>query len=118
MHREGVRAVSDVAVIGGTGNQGYGLALRWALAGKHITIGSRDAARAEAAAARLRAAIEAAGKAAPELAGLVNEAAAADAPVVVVAVPPVPEPVELLELQARTVGGATKATNMKKLRRL
>lgn len=40
----------DVAVIGGTGAEGFGLALRLAKAGHHVTIGSRDAGRgAEAA---------------------------------------------------------------------
>ncbi|MDP9118759.1 MAG: NAD(P)-binding domain-containing protein, partial [Actinomycetota bacterium] len=33
----------DVAVIGGTGAEGFGLALRLAEAGHHVTIGSRDA---------------------------------------------------------------------------
>jgi hypothetical protein len=36
----------QVAIIGGTGDQGKGLALRWANAGFAVTIGSRDAARA------------------------------------------------------------------------
>jgi NADPH-dependent F420 reductase len=35
----------DVAVIGGTGAEGFGLALRLAQAGHHVTIGSRDAGR-------------------------------------------------------------------------
>ena len=35
----------DVAVIGGTGAEGFGLALRLAKAGHHVTIGSRDAGR-------------------------------------------------------------------------
>src|SRR6185312_3221880 len=42
-----------IAVIGGTGAQGNGLASRWARAGHRIRIGSRDAARAEAAAAEM-----------------------------------------------------------------
>jgi NADPH-dependent F420 reductase len=42
-----------IAVIGGTGAEGSGLALRWALAGYPVIIGSRDAARAEDAAAAL-----------------------------------------------------------------
>ena len=79
--------MSDVAIIGGTGNQGYGLALRWALAGKGLTIGSREAARAEAAAARLREVVSTTGHSVPAIAGLENGAAAAAAPVVVVAVP-------------------------------
>ena len=79
--------MSDVAVIGGTGNQGYGLALRWAMAGKTIAIGSRDAGRAEEAAGRLRDAVAAIGRPVPSLVGLGNEDAAGDAPVVVIAVP-------------------------------
>jgi NADPH-dependent F420 reductase len=35
----------EVAVIGGTGAEGFGLALRLAQAGHHVTIGSRDAGR-------------------------------------------------------------------------
>ena len=79
--------MSDVAVIGGTGNQGYGLAVRWALAGKTITIGSRDLARAAEAAVRVRQAVERAGKPRVAIEGLENGDAAANAPVVVVSVP-------------------------------
>ena len=39
-----------LAIIGGTGPQGRGLALRWARSGETIILGSRDAKRAEAAA--------------------------------------------------------------------
>jgi hypothetical protein len=39
-----------ISVIGGTGKEGKGLALRWARAGHEIFIGSRDAAKAKAAA--------------------------------------------------------------------
>jgi NADPH-dependent F420 reductase len=35
-----------IAILGGTGPQGQGLALRMARAGKNVTLGSRDAARA------------------------------------------------------------------------
>jgi len=31
-----------VAIIGGTGKEGFGLALRWARAGETVIIGSRD----------------------------------------------------------------------------
>jgi NADPH-dependent F420 reductase len=44
-----------IAVIGGTGKQGAGLALRWAHAGHRIVIGSRDAKRAEEMAAQINA---------------------------------------------------------------
>ncbi|HVC83308.1 MAG TPA: NADPH-dependent F420 reductase [Chloroflexota bacterium] len=79
--------MSDIAVIGATGNQGYGLALRWAMAGKSITIGSRDPERAAAAATKLRDEIGAGGKAAGTIEGRENGDAAAAAPVVVLSVP-------------------------------
>lgn len=42
----------DVAVIGGTGAEGFGLALRLAKAGHHVIIGSRDAGRGAESAAK------------------------------------------------------------------
>jgi hypothetical protein len=44
-----------VAILGGTGKEGPGLALRWAYAGYPILIGSRQAERAAATAAELNA---------------------------------------------------------------
>ena len=44
----------NIAILGGTGKEGAGLALRWAQAGHSIIIGSRDAERARAKAAELR----------------------------------------------------------------
>jgi len=44
----------NIAILGGTGKEGAGLAARWALAGHSIIIGSRDEARAKAKAAELR----------------------------------------------------------------
>ena len=38
----------DVAIVGGTGAEGFGLALRLAKAGHHVTIGSRLAEKAAA----------------------------------------------------------------------
>ena len=43
-----------IAVLGGTGPEGFGLALRWATAGETVIIGSRDAKRAQDAANRIR----------------------------------------------------------------
>jgi hypothetical protein len=43
-----------IAVIGGTGPAGMGLALRWARAGETIIIGSRDPERAQQAAAAIQ----------------------------------------------------------------
>ena len=45
--------IERVAVIGGTGDEGFALAKRWAKAGIEVTIGSRDANRGEQAAQRL-----------------------------------------------------------------
>jgi NADPH-dependent F420 reductase len=73
----------QVAIIGGTGDQGKGLALRWARAGFEILIGSRDADRAKAAAAELR---ETLGGAAA-IDGAANADAAGAAPIVVLTVP-------------------------------
>lgn len=42
-----------VAIVGGTGKEGSGLALRWARAGEEVVIGSRDAGRATSVAAKL-----------------------------------------------------------------
>jgi len=40
----------SIGILGGTGKEGRGLATRWARAGRSVSIGSRDIARAEAAA--------------------------------------------------------------------
>jgi hypothetical protein len=47
-----------IGIVGGTGREGKGLALRWARAGHTVKIGSRDAERARARAAELGAGIE------------------------------------------------------------
>jgi 8-hydroxy-5-deazaflavin:NADPH oxidoreductase len=50
--------VKSIAILGGTGAEGSGLALRLARAGLHVTIGSRDAAKAQSAAARIGQGVE------------------------------------------------------------
>jgi 8-hydroxy-5-deazaflavin:NADPH oxidoreductase len=70
-----------VAVLGGTGPQGRGLARRWAAAGIPVVIGSRDAGRAAEAAAEL------ADVTGGDLRGLSNADAAAAGDVVLVSVP-------------------------------
>jgi 8-hydroxy-5-deazaflavin:NADPH oxidoreductase len=67
-----------VAVLGGTGDQGRGLARRLAAAGNPVIIGSRSAQRAADAAAGLGV---------PGIRGMANEDAARAADVVIVAVP-------------------------------
>jgi hypothetical protein len=45
--------ILTLGILGGTGNEGSGLALRWAHAGYAVIIGSRDEVRAQAAAAAI-----------------------------------------------------------------
>ncbi len=71
-----------IAVLGGTGNEGGGLALRWAHRGHPVIVGSRSAERAQEAASRMNATL---GREA--LRGLDNVAAASEADIVVLAVP-------------------------------
>ena len=73
---------TQVPILGGTGALGFGLAVRWAQAGVAVVIGSRDAARAEEAAARVSAKVPGA-----SVEGLANEEAAARGPIVFLTVP-------------------------------
>jgi 8-hydroxy-5-deazaflavin:NADPH oxidoreductase len=86
-HEDIARARATVAVIGGSGALGFGLSLRWAIAGTPIIIGSRDAGRAEEAAARVVERAREAGASDPRVEGLPNEEAASGANTVVLAVP-------------------------------
>ena len=70
-----------IAVVGGTGPQGRGLAYRFAVAGHEVAVGSRDGGRAK------EKAEEIAEKAGVAVSGGENAAVAADADVVVLAVP-------------------------------
>ena len=83
-----------VGVLGGTGEQGRGLAYRWAQAGQRVIIGSRDEQRAQAVAADLGATVE----------GATNVVCAARADVVVAAVPWAGHEALLTELRTALVG--------------
>jgi NADPH-dependent F420 reductase len=76
-----------IAIIGGTGDQGKGLALHWARAGFEIIIGSRDPERAKTAAGEMRATLAAAGVDRVSLNGAANAEAAAAASIVALTVP-------------------------------
>jgi 8-hydroxy-5-deazaflavin:NADPH oxidoreductase len=82
-----------VAVLGGTGPQGRGLARRWAVAGIPVVIGSRTVQRAVDAAAALATATGG------TVSGAANAAAAEAADIVVVAVPWAGHAELLLELR-------------------
>jgi NADPH-dependent F420 reductase len=71
-------ASATIGVLGGTGDQGRGLARRLGLAGNKVIIGSRDQARAQRAAAELGL---------PHVTGAANEDAARAADVVIAAIP-------------------------------
>jgi len=72
-----------IAVIGGTGPAGMGLALRWARAGEAVIIGSRNEERAQQTAAAIQR------KAGPEanVSGMENSAACAAADILMLTVP-------------------------------
>lgn len=76
-----------VGVLGGTGAQGRGLALRWASAGIPVVLGSRDAARAEVAAKEVAHLVTAAGFDGARVSGADNASCAAQSTVVLAAVP-------------------------------
>ena len=75
-------ADQPIPIIGGTGALGFGLALRFAAAGRPVVIGSRDAGRAEEAAAKVRDRVQDA-----RAEGAENPDAAGRGPVVFLAVP-------------------------------
>lgn len=72
-----------IAIIGGTGAEGFGLALRWARAGETVIIGSRDATRAQEAAEKIKQKIGAGAK----VTGAENVAACASGDLVVLTIP-------------------------------
>lgn len=72
-----------IAILGGTGPAGTGLALRWARAGETIVIGSRDAQRARDVAANIRGRVGFGAL----VSGMENTAACAAADILVLTVP-------------------------------
>lgn len=72
-----------IAIIGGTGPAGMGLALRWARAGETVIIGSRDQDRANQAAASIQR--RTGGQA--KISGMENSAACAAADILMLTVP-------------------------------
>jgi NADPH-dependent F420 reductase len=87
-----------IAVIGGTGHLGGALARRWVKAGRQVLIGSREAAKAREAAARL------ARECGRSLAGGANRDVAARAGIVVVTVPFASQAATLEEIREAAQG--------------
>src|SRR5215211_3639595 len=77
-----MQARQKIAIIGGTGAEGSGIALRLAGAGYSVTIGSRSTERAQARARELSAQLEE-----KIIAGADNKQAAAGAVIVILTVP-------------------------------
>ena len=71
-----------IAILGGTGDQGLGLALRFAKAGRPVVIGSRKLDRAVEAADTVKRSVPGA-----EVVGYENAEAAGKAPIVILSVP-------------------------------
>lgn len=85
-------ALPVIAVIGGTGAEGSGLAMRWAQAGYRVLVGSRDAARAAEMAAGFGAE------------GMDNQAAASACDIAVLTVPYSAQRATLTDLSAALQG--------------
>lgn len=76
-----------IAILGGTGNLGTGLARRWAQAGYRVIIGSRTQEKAEQAVAELQALMSERGVAAVSVEAMDNQAAAEAADIAALTVP-------------------------------
>ena len=83
MSSEPRTSIRPIAIIGGTGPAGVGLALRWARAGETIIIGSRDEQRAQVAAAAIQ--LKAGSQA--NVTGMENSLACAAADILMLTVP-------------------------------
>jgi 8-hydroxy-5-deazaflavin:NADPH oxidoreductase len=92
-----------IAILGGTGNEGFGLGFRWAAAGHEIIIGSRSDERGAAAAEEMAEKLEAAGQAAA-VSGSDNLTAARQGDLVVLSVPYAAQEGTLTEVQSALDG--------------
>lgn len=77
-----MQSFPTLAIIGGTGALGTGMAMRWAAAGYPVILGSRSADKAQEAAAKIQT-----GNAAPAVRGDTNAGAAAAGDIVILAIP-------------------------------
>lgn len=88
-----------LAILGGAGREGNGLAARWAAAGYDAVVGGRDATKARAVAAELAAEIPGA-----KIGGVDNDAAATAGEIVAPTAPLAPPKVNRVQLPE---GGST-----------
>jgi len=78
-----MNASRPIAVLGGTGPEGFGLALRWAQAGETVIIGSRDPERAQDTAEKIKQRVGASAN----ISGSENIAACGTADLLVLTIP-------------------------------
>ncbi len=93
------RTLVTVAVLGGTGKEGSGLAARWALNGYHVIIGSREAEKAQSRAQELNESLGG-----DYLVGMDNVSAAQNAHLVVLTVPYTAHRATLESVKAQLAG--------------
>jgi len=91
--------IMKIAVLGGTGKEGSGLAMRWALNGYHVIVGSRSDEKAKNRAAEMNAELGG-----DYLTGLQNAEAAAAAEIVVLTVPYSAQKATLESIKAHVQG--------------
>lgn len=82
MAEENSQILVTIAILGGTGKEGAGLAMRWAVNGYRVIIGSRSAEKAETRAAEMNDELEG-----DYILGMTNEDAAREANLIVLSVP-------------------------------
>jgi NADPH-dependent F420 reductase len=91
--------LATIAVLGGTGKEGGGLALRWAHEGHKVVVGSRTAERAQEAADAMNATLGG-----DAVSGAANIDAAAQADIIVLAVPYAAQQSTAIEVKAALAG--------------
>src|SRR5579859_1996724 len=91
-------ALPVVAVVGGTGHLGAAIARRLALAGYPVIVGSRDAGRADEAAAKLSQGVPG------SIRGAANAAAAQQGEIVIVTVPFASQAQTLTDIRLHVAG--------------
>jgi len=96
-----------IAIVGGTGNEGRGMSMRWTRAGHEVFIGSRDGERARAVAAEINAELQRAAPSptsAPIVQGGENATAVRASELVVVSIPYAAHASTLQALKAELAG--------------
>jgi 8-hydroxy-5-deazaflavin:NADPH oxidoreductase len=102
MSSDSAASIRPIAIIGGTGPLGMGLALRWARAGEIVIIGSRDEKRAQQTAVAIQQ--KAGGQA--KVSGTENSAACAAANILMLTVPFESQAGLLKQLKAAITAGS------------